>query len=264
VELYRIPVYNTSQYKELALRHMYSFFLQKGAISSDVSFEDLVPRELLEDTTLEVDDVLTQAIITGLNGEFLKNKTEKLCSICRFYSTDPRNELHNRMAQDAASFVVRLQDLRLTRKPLAGVGQNADANQKIWRSDKISVLQGRVGRRTDGALLRGGTDLDFDAILSSDAGIRQRARSSPSTRPPTIWRFTLTKDIIPHRQSEYYKTNWELDTPTANFSPCSKTKCTVILNIKIRRRELDLSPGWHKIPSIISSSRKRQPPFEQN
>lgn len=218
VNLYRTLGYNTAEYKEIALKEIYSNFINNGALNRELSFTDIVPEELLHNPDFTIDDVLTSVIITGVHGEFLKAKNGTPLFNIEKITGGSEQELRNRVAQDQKYYEQKLRLYKSKEQILMSLGAQADQNPRNV-SAREKYLHYKADLESDLASLMSGNieEQSIEDMIASDEAIQKRAQQIAEFKAANDIAFQLTKDIIPHQHTEYYKTSWEFDTVNRQY-----------------------------------------------
>ncbi len=219
VNLYRTLIYATEQYKMIALRDIYNGFIKNGAINPEITFDELIPADLMKDPKLETIDVLTSIIVTGINGEFLKTKSGKeIFNLPILFGGTSKQEVMNRLDQDTRSYATRMRLFNAKQLKLEELAKFASENPKDMGA-RNTYLNFKADVESDLAFFIQGLSesADVDAILKSEELLVKRAHELAQLKVAYDIAFNLVKDFIPQAKSEYYKTNFELNTANREF-----------------------------------------------
>lgn len=195
--IYREDIYKKYEYKKIALERIYQSFKDDGKINSDVTFNDVFPEHLINESSAETTDVIIAAILANGESEFMKSQSGKdIFDMTKLLEGQTSDAFKQRMNMEIERYRARLKELAVMR---TRVNSLSDLEQKS--------LQERIAQEEIRLLSGLGDSAQLD--ISSEAFVEARARELAQYKMAEEIAHHLTKDMIPRKTNEYIKHQFE-------------------------------------------------------
>lgn len=205
--IFREDVYKKFEYKKIALEKIYKKFRADGTLNNKVKFDELFPRELLNNLSLDATETIKIVIRTNTDSEFLKASTgQDIFNLRKLFGFQNEEIFHQKFNVEKERAETRLRQL-FHMLNLEATGQPMSKEMKERMFQEKEMLLGDI-------YIEG----NFETV--PERLIKERAVELAEERIAEEIAFKLTKDLIPvdpRKYNEYAKQNFEGETDNRQF-----------------------------------------------
>jgi hypothetical protein len=203
--IYREDMYRKSEYKMLALNRIYESFKEQGKINAGVTFDEIFPKEIVNNPKFDTTMVIAQTLIANAHSEFLKTLSGKdIFDLPKLLDGQTEESFLRRYRMEVARYEARLREIdNLEARIPTLTGQDRKSMEERLQQEKMRLLM------TQGA--------SAELELMSEPYIKARAEELAQLKLAEEMANHLTKDFIPRDKNEYIKHQFEGEYENRHF-----------------------------------------------